>query len=875
MMSATLSAKRKTKYSDFINIVLWSIKKHKALPIVYASLLLFSSPVIGTLATLSIGTLNNPVTMLTFATLSTAVTMIMTFIIAVMMFDYLHNKRQADVFGSLPCTRRTLFFSRYATGLIMILVPYIINMLIVALMSLGVAFDSSVVVAYGPDVVSVVFQTGVFVMLSVIASYSFTAFMAVCCGTTANTVLTTLLVNFAYPIAISMLSILGSSVIPGVNLHIDEIPLISNLLSPYGSSGGSILSLILSLFRGGEYNFFYENWQQLVVWAILISASVAGCFFLTKKRKTEAAQNSFAFKAPSIIIRFIATAAIGLLFGLIFTFSMYINIMSGTTISGNPTAADIAATLQSNAWTMFAIFLISFFIAAFLTHLVATVIFNKGFNGFGKSLISFAAVVVCVCLLYTSLAFGGFGADKYIPQSSEISSVEITSSDSSMLGMTYSLMGQMAKLFGSNIYSAYYSDDDTIICNGEESINAAVALHEKIIKNLNSVNPVPYYISTFGDPYPLYVYENYDDEDYYDGDDSYYMNPSSLKLIYHMKNGTTVERSYSEGYYGNIYMTSELENIEAIASKENSAQLMSFLSDKSSEITSINIMSKWYGADNSVFNSKNLVDEMKKALFEDMNNDAEKQDDDRYDSVFCKIIVRYRENDSSEKQTNISVPYSYKNSVKLLSQYGYTTSLNLIYDYESQSIGVSQFFLDGSGMLSKEAAEQYFTLPENISTDYLESRTTEVSNNFYSDAMNSYSVINYDMYYYNDYIMYDYDDAEYSEEENGEQIIDENKLSFKVVYADDEGNLYYYNDKCSYADLYDSAYDGIVLHHLTDNNDKNKVYYPFVIQAYSDEEKIYTTPVNISENNFGNTYYVSVDSKANIKEDKYVFLTAG
>lgn len=846
MTSATLSNKKKTKLSDFRNILIWSLKKHKALGIVYVSLLVFSSPVIGLLTSLSVGTLDNPVTVLTFASLSTVVTMIMTFIISVMMFDYLHNKRQADVFGSLPCTRRTLFFSRFTTGLAMIIVPYIINMLIVVLMSLGLKAGSDIFTVYIPYILHV----GTLVVLSVIASYSFTAFMAVCCGTTANTVLSTLLISFAYPIAISMLSTLGSSMIPGVNLHIDEIPLISNLLSPYGSSAGGIFSLTLSMIKmdSNAVDFLGDNWQQLVAWAILIAASFVGCFFLTKKRKTEAAQNSFAFKAPSVIIRAIATAAVGLLFGLIFTFFTCLNIFSD--FARNEI---FGQEIQNSAWTMFAIFLIAFVIAAFLTHLIATVIFNKGFKGFAKSLISFAAVVLCVCLLYTSLAFGGFGADKYVPQADKVSSVEIATTSYSGYWFNRSI-GSLFPLLMPQIPPSSFDYDNDIICTGEESINATTELHREIISNLNNVNPTPYYINTFSEPYPFSGASTSDYSEFETIDS----NPPVLKFLYHMKDGTTVERIYSEGYYFNIDIVSKLNNIETISAKENTANLISLLSEKSGEITSFKIIADWYGGNDSVFNRKSLVSEMKKALLDDMKS-SENSDSD---SIFCKIIVGCRENGSSDElQKNISIPYSYKNSVKLLSQYGYTATLNLLSGGPTAAVGdLSSRFTDKkTGELSKEAIEQFFTLPDNISNDYLEDRTTKESDN-------SCPAVAYDMTLYSDYPN---EQGEYTED----KIIDRSKLKFKVVYSDNGGNLYYLSKESTSKD-FDNRYDyEMALPYLRDKNDSDKVYYPFVIQAYSDDEKLYTMPVNVCEQN--STPCVSINSIGTANGNRYAFFYAG
>lgn len=837
MTSATLSPK--TKYSDFLNLNIWSIKKHKALAIIYASLLLFSSPVIGTLSSLSMGTLDNPVTVVTFAILSTVVTMIMTFIIAVMMFDYLHNKRKADIFGALPCTRRTLFFSRYVTGLAMILVPYLLNMLIVMLLSLGIKDNTA---PNSLNVFSCISYIGVLVIISVIASYSFTAFMAVCCGTTANTVLTTLLIDFAYPLAISMLSVLGSSIIPGVDLHIGNIPLISNLLSPYGSSSSGIIKLFVSLFGDSKYNFFAENWQQLVAWLLLIAASLVGCFFLTKKRKTEAAQNSFAFKAPSVIIRFIATAAIGLLIGLMFSFMTYFSAM--TSIDDD---LGLTISLKSNAWSMFAIFLISFVIAAFLTHLVATVIFNKGFRGFAKSLISLAAVVVCVCVLYTSLAFGGFGADKYVPQNDEISSVEITASDDAMAGMLSAYADQIRAFLGTGDYN-YYSDK-SITCSNEESISMATDLHKRIINNINTINPMPYYISTLGDPIS-YLTDAYDE--------NYYSNPYIVKFVYHMKNGTTVERSYTRGYYSNIAIKSELNNIKLVSAEKNNDQLKALVDGENYEIQSFELVSDesyYYGYSYNHIDLPKTIDAIKTALAADIK--ANGTNFSANDKVLCEFIVYYTEKGSSDKSSmNIILPLTYTNTVTLLSQYGYLGTLDMY---------------TNSGLTTDlESPQGYFNLPDNISKTKLKDSTVKVGyddDDIYSEA--APTIV------FDEFVMYDYEDEDnlYDDDAVLAHSLSQDNLYCRVVYADDDGNLYYYDDKYSDDEKFDTIEYSITLPYLRDKNDSEKVYKPYIIQLYTDDKNVYTTPLNVNFAEYSYCY-IYVDGTLDLDNgNTYIYLS--
>ncbi|MGN1112110.1 MAG: hypothetical protein ACI4RP_02800 [Acutalibacteraceae bacterium] len=171
----------------------------------------------------------------------------------------------------------------------------------------------------------------------------------------------------------------------------------------------------------------------------------------------------------------------------------------------------------------------------------------------------------------------------------------------------------------------------------------------------------------------------------------------------------------------------------------------------------------------------------------------------------------------------------------------------------------SRFTDNKTGELSKEAIEQFFTLPDNISNDYLENRTTKESDD-------SCPAVAYDMTLYSDY-------ANPQDKYTEEKIIDRSKLKFKVVYSDNDGNLYYLSKESTSKD-FDKRYDyGMVLPYLRDKNDSDKLYYPFVIQAYSDDEKLYTMPVNVGEKN--STPCVSINSIGNANGNRYAFFHAG
>lgn len=796
MTSATLS--HKNTAIDFINLFVWNIKKYKVLLIVYSSLLVFSSPILGALFGASFGFGKNPVPFVTFILLTTGVTTIMTFIIAVMMFDYLHNKRKADIFGSLPCTRRTLFFSRYVTGLVMIIVPYIINMLIVMLMSLGIDDTSK----NGVSIQLATIYIGLLVIISMVASYSFTAFIAVCCGTTANTVLTTLLIIFSYPLAIAMLSTIGSSIIPGINLHIGDIPLLSDLFSPYGSSFSGMANLAISCISDKEYNFFAANWQSLVVWLILIVAGVVGCFFLVKKRKTEAAQNSFAFKAPSIIIRFIATVAIGLFVGYIATFS--------TSLIGTDNYSSAYPDLTSKAWTTFVVFIISSVIAAFLTHLIATVIFNKGFRGFGKSLISFAGVVVFMTALYTSLAFGGFGADKNIPKQDEISYVEIYTTENDISNVI-----PFSSFFLYNIVDNSYQNpiEKPLIFDNKESINEIIDLHKTVTTNFP---PTPYYINQMDNQFSYFTYNQLNYE---------YNNPNCLKFVYHLKNGMTVERSYSSAYFYNIPVTDKLNKLKFSYSGNTLNKLNQIIKDDNVTIDELEFANEisvdkyydFYGyyepePDSTPYSitQEKIIAEITKSLsadIEEYGTDISNQDD-----IIVELVAYYTESSSGDDISSISVmlPQSYKRTLTVLSQYGYLTSFDTNREY-----------------IDTENIDDYFKLPDSIDKTKLKNIAEPISEKYSVDSEDSWAHIYFENYQFNEQDVY-----------------------CRVVYSDDEGNLYYYYDMFSDDEKVDKDEQDIYIPYLYDKGVEDKVYQPLIVQLYTDNEYIHTRPIHI-DNGYG------------------------
>ena len=103
------------------------------------------------------------------------------------MFSYLHNKRKADLYGSLPISRVTLFTSKSAVALLFSMVPAMFFMGLISLIT----------ILFGQPVIAEVTDMYVKLIIGSLASISFYGLISVCCGTTINAVIMFSVVCFA------------------------------------------------------------------------------------------------------------------------------------------------------------------------------------------------------------------------------------------------------------------------------------------------------------------------------------------------------------------------------------------------------------------------------------------------------------------------------------------------------------------------------------------------------------------------------------------------------------------------------------------------------------------------------------------------------
>ncbi|HIQ80409.1 MAG TPA: ABC transporter permease [Candidatus Scatavimonas merdigallinarum] len=613
-MTSTISCNKKV--SPFSSIYWWSLRKNMASAIVYAVLLLFSYPLLifmykifnNSSKEIQNGFLEGCAA-LVFPVITGGIAILFTLLVAVFMFSYMHKKRSVDVFGALPVTRRTLFFSRYFTGISILLVPFLLCMGLSMLLSIQ-SFEA----------VQQLWRSSVTILVSVVVAYTFTAFVAVCCGTTADMVISVLAINGLYPLMVLMCQVISNSTIPGVTSSFNLPAVVYTALSPYSSG---IVNAVMD-------PALTESGAQFLWWFVLLALSIAGCIAVSRKRKAECAQAGFALRLLPVLVRAIACTVAGLVFALVFSsFSFGVNAQN--------------SVLNHYIW-----FFLGLMIGSFIAHLILTFIYNRGSRGFLKSLISYGVLILVIGAAYMIVSTGMFGMDLYVPQPQQVKQVQFKVNGPE----NFFLSGADEELF------AVYTE--------QEDIEKVVRVHTSITDNLRERAGYPYAMSlgAFG-------YMENEAPLFYD-----------VIIKYTLENGCVVERAYSNFTFDSREIAPEvLAVIESQAYKEQTVPILIY--DDSSIRSVIAYGSNMTEEAYTVADREQIIgiaSALRKDILDDQNvntSNEETADDAEKTCIsvdFCYDIPEEKDASGKVIQTrtqyfNISITEDYKNTWEALDRY--------------------------------------------------------------------------------------------------------------------------------------------------------------------------------------------------------------
>ena len=437
-MTSTTSYKNSLKQAW--SIFKWTLKSSKAVWIIYLSLLAFSGICfvvlnIGVNSLIAVSGMSasemteassafTEVASIYYMAEVSGLAVIFSFVLAIMGFGYLHNKRMTDMFGAMPVSRRTLYFSKWASSIIIPAVPMLFINLILnifvpksEIINEGLTALSQMGVYYGNT-----FESTFRTLIAIVACVSFFGLLSICCGKKSDAIISTIVIMGAFPVAMALLQFLPMSLINGyvANINIDLIV----ALSPVSATeSGSI-------------------WY----WLLFIGVCLVLSFFLVKNRKSESAQSHFAYRLPFELVKIIVSFAVGITIGYLFLLILGWN---------------------ADRFGCFGAFWLGMVLGSIVTHTILQIVLNHGFKGYLKGLISYGAMIGTFAVVFVVLATGFVGYESYVPKAEDVKSVTFTD------GATYMVNGE-------NIIKNNYSEDKKLI---EKTVNAHKAICDEYSKN--------------------------------------------------------------------------------------------------------------------------------------------------------------------------------------------------------------------------------------------------------------------------------------------------------------------------------------------------------------------------------------------------------
>ncbi len=470
MTSTTLS---KNSFKQGWSIFLWTLKSSKATIIVYLSILAFTciscfmtnSGLVGlsNMADSDFREVNEellklPIISQMYDTL--ALSLLFAFILSIQGFGYLHNKRKTDMFGALPVSRRTMFFSKMISVIAISSIPFLIVMIALNIICAGNGLA---------EICS--FQDTINMFVCIVANVSLFGLLSVCCGKTSDTIISSVVINCAYPVSMLLIQFVPASLVFGYvpNINTDLIFALSPITS------------FASL--------------SCIYWIVFSAVCIAGCFFLVKRRKAEAAQSHFAYKLPAVAVKVIISFAVGIVFAYFFSL-----------LFGN----------EATVFEGYMYFWIGMILGSLVAYIVIQIILAHGVSGFFKGLIPYGAMIGVFAVVFIVLATGMLGYESYVPNADEIKSVSV-------------LYNEPLKIDG-KIVADLSSEDKEFI---EDTIKA----HKNLVE-YNNDNPLSIFsmsANNLRSALQRLIGADYIDE-------------SSFRVKYILKNGSVVERDYGYQY---------------------------------------------------------------------------------------------------------------------------------------------------------------------------------------------------------------------------------------------------------------------------------------------------------------------------------------
>lgn len=316
-----------------------------------------------------------------FANFLSVFAVIITIGFNVINFGFLYKKSSSDVFHAFPLTRTEMLISRALAGLFSTLIP------------LTLCY-----VSYG---VMIAFYSWMGSFLQLLYYFLNTVIIMILCS--AFSLIFIISAGSTFDLGVSFI---GANIALIVVSYIFNLILSQTLLGYTGSIFSDIVYYISPLYfciigiqQAGNIHHGISSGSImfLILSVVYIAVFTVFSICLYNKRKSEKCGSAYAYKFMYLFCSLLAGICGGFLVGMLFNTSVK----------------------SPSFWFFFAI-------GALLTAVVYGTVSNRGFKGFGKSLImGILSIGITVAVTVTGIT-GGLGYTKHIPQTKEINSVTVS-----------------------------------------------------------------------------------------------------------------------------------------------------------------------------------------------------------------------------------------------------------------------------------------------------------------------------------------------------------------------------------------------------------------------------------------------------------------
>lgn len=405
------------------------------------------------------------------------------------VFSYMHFQRNTAMVHALPVKRETLFVTNYLSGLLLVVVPILLNGIVLLV---GVSLTGIFSSLKGPLL---------WIVVNLIANflfYSFAVFAGMFTGHLAAQAIFYIVFNFLARFLEAMVEMVLSSFMFGFISSNNNL----NALSPYYG-----LNSVYVTFGRDEGDF-----------GLLTAYLVAGLFFLIssyflyRRRHMEVATDVISFPIVKPIFKYSVAFCSAALIGWLFVESLNIrdNVLG---------------------------YILTYLLGGFIGYFVSEMLLRKTFRVFKayKGFLVFALVLV---LLLCSVSFDFYGYENRIPADNDIAMMYLSDKTQPLSKLAISPENYNPREHG---YWFVTTDDYNPprklsdehirelrslagIIEDREAIAKARQIHAYIIENKDRLKK------------NLYAYYDWTDPDTYE---FYYLN-----FIYKLSNGKLVERQY-------------------------------------------------------------------------------------------------------------------------------------------------------------------------------------------------------------------------------------------------------------------------------------------------------------------------------------------